>query len=406
MTNKVRLISSFNLILIVMLSVVIGFIRSEQNSTLYDRNDDNDTSSNVQTETVTYETTSVMTTTLYEDANETLISDTPNITTVNESSSTPSTSSEPEPSSPSSSTLPSVSTTTSVQLINSTNVTSTSMEASDSSLPPAQVTGQPRLVLLSSPPSQREVLQSTTTSTMRPTRTTASNGVSQPGNDVHGKPVTKKPSTTMSDELNAAILDAINKKLLMNISSTTASPMELSPTTQLPTIESTTSLTSPEQPEETTPVSEVTELIHTFWYAYVVDENGAPTLYLIVAIIVLITMILLIITLCVGVAIYRRRHPVRMGFGKKFSTFENPIYRKSRSNAPVVVAVHESVNRGHLGQKNSFVKHSQQHSAPPSFNYNQEVRFQRSSSERPVSSCNTLDNTFSRISVYEPNQVR
>ncbi|CAN7988062.1 unnamed protein product, partial [Ixodes hexagonus] len=54
-----------------------------------------------------------------------------------------------------------------------------------------------------------------------------------------------------------------------------------------------------------------------------------------VAVIVAVTAPLAIaFLLLVILVIYRRKYPVRMGFGRKFSTFENPMYVKKDAQDP------------------------------------------------------------------------
>ena len=48
-------------------------------------------------------------------------------------------------------------------------------------------------------------------------------------------------------------------------------------------------------------------------------------------------VLLLIIILVVSIIIYRRRYPVRLGLGRKFDTFQNPIYEKTMVRVPMQV---------------------------------------------------------------------
>lgn len=45
----------------------------------------------------------------------------------------------------------------------------------------------------------------------------------------------------------------------------------------------------------------------------------------------------LIIVTIISVAIYRKRYPVRLGLGRKFDTFQNPIYEKTVVRMPMQV---------------------------------------------------------------------
>lgn len=49
------------------------------------------------------------------------------------------------------------------------------------------------------------------------------------------------------------------------------------------------------------------------------------------------SLVVLIIIVAICIVVYRRRYPVRLGLGRKFDTFQNPIYEKTMVRVPMQV---------------------------------------------------------------------
>lgn len=58
------------------------------------------------------------------------------------------------------------------------------------------------------------------------------------------------------------------------------------------------------------------------------------TMYIIIGAAGLLLLIIIIIT---SIVVYRKRYPVRLGLGRKFDTFQNPIYEKTVVRMPMQV---------------------------------------------------------------------
>lgn len=62
------------------------------------------------------------------------------------------------------------------------------------------------------------------------------------------------------------------------------------------------------------------------------DNTVLFEVILIIALLVIIVPFLIIICTVITVCLYRKRYPVRMRFGRKFGTIENPDYKHNRTN--------------------------------------------------------------------------
>lgn len=58
------------------------------------------------------------------------------------------------------------------------------------------------------------------------------------------------------------------------------------------------------------------------------------TMYIIIGAAGLLLFIIIVIT---SIVVYRKRYPVRLGLGRKFDTFQNPIYEKTVVRMPMQV---------------------------------------------------------------------